>query len=57
LSGFTAKVIVTDANHFTLLNPIDDSIDTTTFGTFISGTCAKVYEIASPYLADGFERT
>lgn len=53
LNGFTVKIIVTDANHFTMLNPIDGSpINTTSYGTFVSGTVARVYEIASPYLAE-----
>lgn len=52
LSGYTAKVVLIDANHFSLLNPINDvALSTIGFGTFISGTVARVYEIITPYLA------
>lgn len=53
LNSWTVKITVIDANHFSLNNPLDDSaIDTTTLGIFTSGTCAKVYEITTPYLAE-----
>ncbi len=53
LSGYTAKIIVTDANHFELVDPITGTaIDTTSLGTFIDGTSSKIYEISTPYLAE-----
>lgn len=53
INGLTAIVIVTGINTFTLLNPITGNpIDTTSMGTFVSGTAAKIYEITSPYLAE-----
>lgn len=50
LNGRFVKVAGASANAFNLTDTAGNAIDTTAFGTFVSGTMARVYEITTPYL-------
>lgn len=52
INQVTGVVVVVDANHFSLLDPLTGvGINTTSYSAFTSGTASRVYTIASPYLA------
>ncbi len=56
VTGLTFQVAGVTADTFTLVDTITGAgVDTTAFSPFVSGTCARIYEIATPYLSSDLQ--